>query len=180
MKPLTIRYIRDFQDFWACQRPLTSHWGSGQVWERICKVMGTPDAVFGKTDGIPEKGEATVIDKNTGYDWIKLPFNDNQFEFGYWDPPYEDRLKNGYRKTMMFKKEGQEIWRTCKRIAILHSHMWPWAWLDAVAPTEREHLIAVSMGPLKEMRALQVFRKKDVNQSCLTDDLLNTSGNGRL
>ena len=131
-------------DFWACQRPLTKKWGSGQVFMRICKTLGNPDVVFGKTDNIPEG--VFSVDKNNGYDWIKLPFKDNQFEFGYWDPPYDK----------MYKKEGQEIWRCCKRLAILHTYIFPRAWLK---DAQRKAMIAITMGPLKQIRCLQVFEK---------------------
>lgn len=138
-------------DFWACQRPLTKKWGSGQVFNRIVNnpFLGKPDVAFGKTDGIPDDIEA--IDYETGYDWKDLSmFEDNHFEFGYWDPPYD----------RMYKKEGMEIWRISKRLAILHTHIWPRAWLDKIALSEREAMIAVTMGPLKQIRCLQVFRKK--------------------
>jgi hypothetical protein len=132
-------------DFWACQRPLTHKWGSGQVFERIVKILGMPDAAFGKTDGIPEG--ILAIDKNTGYEWSKLPFSDNQFSFGYWDPPYDK----------LYKQEGQEIWRTCKRLAILHTYIWPHSWL---VDADREAMIAITFGPMKQIRCLQVFKKK--------------------
>ena len=131
-------------DFWACQRPLTKKWGSGQVFDRITKLFGKPDSAFGKTDGIPDGIEA--IDFNTGYNWLDLPFEDDHFEFGYWDPPY-DRL---------YKPEGIEIWRTVKRIAILHTHIFPRAWLKGAI---REGMVAITFGPLKVIRCLQVFRK---------------------
>ena len=131
-------------DFWACQRPLTKKWGSGQVFMRICKTLGNPDVAFGKTDNIPEK--VFSVDKNNGYDWIKLPFKNNQFEFGYWDPPYDK----------MYKKERQEIWRCCKKLAILHTYIFPRAWLK---DAQRKAMIAIIMGPLKQIRCLQVFEK---------------------
>ena len=131
-------------DFWACQRPLTKKWGSGQVFNRITKTFGKPDVAFGKTDNIPE--DVFAVDKNTGYDWIKLPFENSQFTFGYWDPPYDH----------LYKKEGMEIWRTCKKLAILHTHIWPRAWLkDAI----RIGMIAITMGPMKQIRCLQIFKK---------------------
>ena len=131
-------------DFWACQRPLTKKWGSGQVFSRIEKKLGKPDSAFGKTDGIPDG--ITAIDHNTGYEWRNLPFEDNHFEFGYWDPPYDK----------LYRPEGMEIWRTVKRIAILHTHIWPRAWLkDSI----REAMIAITFGPMKVIRCLQVFRK---------------------
>lgn len=131
-------------DFWACQRPLTHKWGSGQVFERISRSLGNPDVAFGKTDNIPP--EVFYVDKSNGYDWLKLPFKDSQFDFGYWDPPYD----------RMYKKEGQEIWRCCKRLAVLHTFIFPIAWLEGA---EREAMIAVTMGPLKQIRCLQIFKK---------------------
>ena len=146
-------------DFWACPRPLTHTWGSGQVWDRICKQLGIPDVAFGRTDGIPE--EIIAVDLRTGYDWKDLPFPDNEFEFGYWDPPYYELDKQGKAtlKPSLYKNEGIEIWRTVKRIAILHTHIWPRAWLETVAPATREAMIAITMGPMKQIRCLQVFRK---------------------
>jgi hypothetical protein len=41
------------EGFWACQRPLTHKWGSGQIFDRITKQFSKPDVVFGKTDNIP-------------------------------------------------------------------------------------------------------------------------------
>ena len=134
-------------DFWACQRPLTRHWGSGQVFQRIEKQFGKIDCAFGKQDQIPDS--CFAVDKNTGYDWIRLPFKDNQFEFGYWDPPYD----------RMYKHEGMEIWRCCKRLAILHEYIFPIAWLK---DAERVAMVAVTFGPLKRIRCLQVFKKGPV------------------
>ena len=134
-------------DFWACQRPLTKKWGSGQVFERLSKRFGRPDCAFGKTDNIPN--DIFAVDLNTGYDWKKLPFKDNRFEFGYWDPPYDH----------LYKKEGIEIWRTCRKIAILHTYIFPRAWLkDAI----RIGMVAITMGPMKQIRCLQVFKKEGV------------------
>lgn len=143
-----------FFDFWACQRPLTHHWGSGQVLSRLEKQFGKVDVVFGKQDQVPDNYLA--IDLNTGYNWVKLPFQDNQFEFGYWDPPYVDEKG----KAKLFKKEGMEIWRCCKKIAILHTFIWPRAWLSQIGEAQRLGMIAVTMGPMKQIRCLQVFQKK--------------------
>jgi len=132
------------QAFWACQRPLTRGWGSGEIFDRIEKTFGHPDVAFGKTDGIPDS--VLAVDHNTGYEWACLPFSNNHFELGYWDPPYDK----------LYKKEGQEIWRTCKRLAILHTHVWPISWLK---DAKREAIIAVTMGPMKQIRCLQVFQK---------------------
>ena len=131
-------------DLWACQRPLTKAWGSGQVFTRIEKILGRPDCAFGKTDNIPDN--VFYVDRSNGFEWLHLPFSDNTFNFGYWDPPYDK----------MYKREGIEIWRTCRRLAILHTFMFPRAWLKDAA---REAVIAITMGPLKQIRCLQVFRK---------------------
>ena len=132
-------------DFWACQRPLTHKWGSGQVWDRMCSMIKEPDVAFGKTDGIPDGIPA--IDRNTGYEWKALPFPDNHFEFGYWDPPYDK----------LYKQEGKEIWRVCRSLAILHTHIWPRAWLEY---SIREAMVAITFGPMKQIRCLQVFSKR--------------------
>ncbi len=134
-------------DFWATQRPLTKTWGSGQVFERIHVSFGKPDVAFGKTDNIPDG--VTFVDKNNGYEWANLPFKDNEFNFGYWDPPYDK----------LYKKEGMEIWRCCKKLAILHTYIWPRAWLDKISRSQRIGMISVTFGPLKQIRCLQVFRK---------------------
>jgi hypothetical protein len=107
-------------------------------------------------DGIPE-GPAKV-DRSTGYEWNKLPFIDGQFDFGYWDPPYFVCDKDGKAtlKPCLYKKEGQEIWRCCRRLAVLHTHVWPTSWLRGA---RRKAMVAVTMGPLKATRMLQVFEK---------------------
>jgi len=131
-------------DFWACQRPLTHRWGSGQVYERISQALGVIDVAFGKTDGIPDG--VFYVDKSNGYDWLKLPFRDNQFGFGCWDPAYDK----------LYKHEGIEIWRCCRKLAILHTHIWPRAWLTNA---QRIAMIAITFGPMKRIRCLQVFEK---------------------
>lgn len=156
-----------FFDFWATQRALTKSWGSGQIFERVTATFGKPDAVFGATDNVPLDGIA-VIDRSTGHEWKSLGFPPNQFAFGYWDPPYTERespVEEGERwvggRPKMFKREGMEIWRVCRRLAILHTHVWPRAWLEKASPEPvvREAMVAVTMGPLKQIRCLQVFRK---------------------
>ena len=131
--------------FWACQRPLTKHWGFGQVWDRTCKTFGTPDSGFGRTDGIP--CEVAAYDLNNGYDWRRLPLPDNYHAFGIWDPPYD----------RMYRPEAMEIWRVCKRLAILHPLIYPASWF---AGCRREAMVAVTFGPLRMIRCLQIFRKK--------------------
>lgn len=100
---------------------------------------------FGKTDNIPD--DRPYCDLSNGYNWAKMPmFTDNQFKRGYWDPPYDK----------MYKHEGMEIWRCCQELAILHTYIWPRAWLKNAV---RVGMVAVTMGPLKQIRCLQVFKK---------------------
>ena len=103
------------------------------------------DVAFGKTDQIPD--DVFYVDKSNGYDWLKLPFTDNQFNFAYWDPPYD----------RMYKNEGIEIWRTVRKLAILHTRIFPHAWLMS---SKRIAMVAVTMGPLKQIRCLQIFEKQ--------------------
>lgn len=140
-------------DFWACQRPLTHGWGSGQVFPRLSLAFGKPDIVFGSTDNIPP-GTPTLDLKN-GYDWKRLPFQTQTFRFGYWDPPYP-KVQGS-----MMKREGQEIWRVCHRLAILSTHIYPRSWFPGAI---REGMVAVTMGPLKQIRCLQVFKRMEGRQ----------------
>ena len=132
--------------FWALERPLTATWGSGDVWKRMVAEIGdTPDVAFGRTDQIP--GKILAVDRKTGHEWAKMPeYKNSQFRFGYWDPPYDS----------LYKPEAQEIWRTVRKLAILHTHVYPRAWLEAA---KRKGMYAVTMGPMKQMRCLQVFEK---------------------
>ena len=124
---------------------MTRKWGSGNVWSRICKSpFGIPDIVFGKTDGIPE--DVLAIDRNINFEWKCMPFHRNEFVFGYWDPPYDK----------LYKKEAQEIWRVCKKLAILHPSVYPTSWFEGAI---RVGMIPVTFGPLKVIRCLQVFEK---------------------
>jgi len=131
-------------DFWPCARPMTRKWGSGQIWDKICKSFGEPDVAFGKTDGIPNG--VFFIDHEENFEWRNIPFTDNQFKFGYWDPPYDS----------LYKQEGQEIWRVCQRLAILHITVYPTSWFKHAM---RTGMIAVTFGPLKQIRILQIFNK---------------------
>jgi hypothetical protein len=130
--------------FWACARPRTKHLGSGQVWGRICNEYGPPDAAFGKTDGIPEG--IVYYDFSNGYDWKDLPLPDNAHQFGFWDPLYEK----------MYRPEAMEIWRVCRRLAVLHPLIYPTSWF---AGGRREVMVAVTFGPFKMIRCLQIFTK---------------------
>ena len=128
---------------------MTKKWGSGQVYCRIEETFGKLDCAFGKTDNIPD--DVTYIDKSNGHDWADMNMMvDNEWRFGYWDPPYPPAVKT------LMKKESQEIWRVCKKLAILHTHVYPRSWFK---DAKRIGMIAVTMGPLKVIRILQVFEK---------------------
>ncbi len=133
----------------ALGRPMTKHWGSGSLFNRIARDIEAPDVAFGRTDGIPDN--VLSVDRNNGYEWASLPFEDNQFTFGYWDPPYDK----------LYKPECLEIWRCCKKLAILHTHIYPTSWMPKA---KRVATIGVAMGPLKQIRCLQVFQKDPVEQ----------------
>jgi hypothetical protein len=130
--------------FWAIGRPMTKAWGSGSVWARLGAAFGRPDVAFGKTDGIPDG--VLSIDRNTGHEWARLPFEADRFAFGYWDPPYDK----------LYKPECREIWRCCRKLAILHTHCYPNSWMRG---SRRVAGVAVTMGPLKQIRFLQIFEK---------------------
>lgn len=133
-------------DFWPLPRPMTKGWGNGPRFiERLQESFGQLDVAFGRTDGIP--AGLFYVDKSCGMDWASLPFSDNGFKFGYWDPPYDK----------LYKKEGQEIWRVCRKLAILHTHVYPTSWFQSA---KRIGMVAVTMGPLKQVRILQVFEKQ--------------------
>ncbi len=143
-------------EFWPLPRTMTKKWGSGnRLWERMTDLIGEPDVAFGIQDTIPDG--ILGVDHNTGYEWADLPFKDDEFGLGFWDPPYIFKVDNkGMLHCKMFKKELTEIWRTCKRLAILHTYSYPTSWMNR---SIRTHHIGLSYGPLKAHRGLQVFRK---------------------
>ena len=158
---------------WATQRPLTGKWGSGQVFQRLESLSNAVgwhpiDVVFGMQDQIPKRPNLTTIDKDPAVgatitaDWNDLGrFEDHHFSYGYWDPPYfatrdEGRMIHYNR----LQKCYAEIARVLKsRLAILHPLIYPN--LDG---WHRVAVIAVTFGPNKVIRALQVY-ERDEQQS---------------
>ena len=55
------------------------------------------------------------------------------------------------------KHEAIEIWRVCEKLAILHTHVYPRSWFKGA---KRIGMLAVTFGPLKVIRILQVFKKE--------------------
>lgn len=146
-------------ELWACPRQRTSRWGCPSILERMIKRFGKPDMCLGKTDGIPE--DIVTIDKNPNMeptiiaDWDMLPFKDNSFQFGFWDPPYDNRYSKGWK----------ELFRVCsERVAILHQLVYPnplksWGG-GAYIGWEHEAVIGITTGPNMRIRSLQLWRKK--------------------
>jgi hypothetical protein len=134
---------------WACPRPRTRGWGSGAVFERVAQTFGRPEVAFGARDGIP--ADLLAVDlapprtpRALRADWLHLPFLNECFGLGYWDPPYDK----------MYRREAAEIWRTCRQLAILHERVFPSKWFPGGF---RQAQIAVTMGPFRRVRTLQVF-----------------------
>lgn len=159
---------------WALPRPLTSSWGSGEVFRRVSLTFGEPDAAFGVRDGIPPRvlgvdiachAPRAVAGRGSRWAacaaargsaraprvraaWAALPFLHECFGLGYWDPPYVEAAGS------MMKREAQEIWRVCRQLAILSEHVYPRSWF---AGAHRIAQIGVTMGPMRRIRTLQVF-----------------------
>ena len=119
---------------------------------QIEKQFGKVDWIFGNTSGIIPYKKSVDKDINTDvdyhWDWKYMPaLSDNYCNFSYWDPPYDK----------LYKKEGQEIWRCSRKLAILHIYIYPISWFKNA---KRIGMIAVTMGPLKKIRCLQIFEKE--------------------
>ena len=160
---------RVYTDLWACPRPLTRHWGSGTLFDRIAEHYGKPDIVFGKQDQIPDGIPTVDIDPkvNPSYllDWAKMDcFKDGQFKFGYWDPPYLAKIddKEGVHYNRL-EPCYREIARVCSwRLAILHPLLYP-----KPDHYHRIAVIAITYGPNKVIRCLQVFQRDNPNQQTI-------------
>lgn len=139
-------------DYWACRRNNTNKWGCAFILDRLIKEIDKPDIAFGKTDGINNNLDIVTVDSNPDVnptcisDWKNLPFEDNQWMFGFWDPLYDHLYLNEYK----------EIWRVCKRLGILHQFVMP-----RPKNSIRTHMIAITTGPKMRIRCLQIFKKKN-------------------
>lgn len=111
-----------YTTLWACPRQLTGHWGCPTILQRMYAFFGEkPDIYFGLTDGIDDPDAVTVdIDPRTNptivADWGDLPFEDKEFEFAFWDPPYDKRYDQGLKEILRVTK---------RRVAILHQIVYP-------------------------------------------------------
>ncbi len=135
--------------FWAMDRPRTSVWGAGRVYARAKRMFGAADLVVGRSDGwflgsitvdIRPEAAPTVV-----ADWSHMPFRDGAFEQAFWDPFYDGRYDPGLR----------EILRVTRfRLLLLHTLIYPQAegWF-------KEAMIAITLGPNKRIRCLQVWRR---------------------
>lgn len=145
--------------FWALPRPLTSHWGQGEeLLERISDTWGVPDITFGKQDqvvGFTVDNDPTT-DPTVVADWAALPFGDESFGYGYWDPPYLGRI--GEDGDVHYDRLDGCLREMCRvlhtRLVILSPLIYPCprGWV-------REGIVAVTYGPNKVIRAVQSFRR---------------------
>lgn len=142
---------------WALPRPLTRHWGQGEeLMQRIAATLGEPDIIFGKQD--TSHGFTVDMDPATEpsviADWSAMPFEDQQFRFGYWDPPYLGRI--GEDGDVHYDRMDACLREICRvleqRLVILSPLIYPCpkGWV-------REAVIAATMGPNKVIRAVQSF-----------------------
>jgi hypothetical protein len=143
---------------WALPRPTTHHWGSGLVLDRITQVWGYPDICFGKQDHVCGFTVDSNIDVSPSVvsDWGALPFGDNSFKFGYWDPPYLGHI--GQDGDVHYKRLDNCLQEMCRvlqeRIVILSPLVYP-----CPKGWKRDGVIAITMGPNKVIRCLQSFIK---------------------
>lgn len=158
----TVMKGRVLTDLWANPRPLSRKWGSGTLFDRLAEKFGRPDVAFGKQDQIPEDVDTVdsdpTVDPTHLCDWADMPFPDGRFEFGYWDPPYLATLDKD--DGVHYKRLDpcyREIARVCsKRLAILHPLLYP-----KPKGFHRIAVLAITYGPNKVIRCLQVFERDE-------------------
>ena len=144
-----------YSGLWALPRPLTSHWGSGDILKRIGRVWGLPSVTFGKQDQV--NGMTIDCDLTQSptvcADWNSLPFVSGAFDSGYWDPPYLGKIgKDGDVHYNRLDGCLREIARVCRMIFILSPLIYP-----APKGFKRNAVIAITFGPNKIIRSLQGF-----------------------
>ena len=148
-----------YSGLWALPRPTTKHWGSGLLLSRIEQVWGKCDVIFGKQDNV--EGFTVDSDKSVNpsvvASWESMPFHNEQFGQGYWDPPYLGYIGDaGDVHYSRMEKCWHEISRVLsERLLIISPLVYPC--LDG---WKREAVIAVTMGPNKIIRCLQCFARE--------------------
>ncbi len=143
---------------WALPRPLTGKWGSGALLDRMIKVWGSPDIIFGKTDQV----EGFTVDLNPNVkpslvaDWANMPLSDKSYKVGYWDPPYLGHVdKAGGLHYSRLQPCYNEIIRVLSnKLFILHPLIYP-----CPRGWKRIAVIAITYGPNKIIRSLQGFER---------------------
>lgn len=121
-------------------------------------LFGYPDIIFGKQDNVGGLTIDNDIEQRPEVvaDWARLPFEDEAFDFGYWDPPYFGYIGvDGDVHYNRLQPCYDEICRVSKRLALLSPLIYPKPqnWI-------RKAVIAITYGPNKIIRALQVFERK--------------------
>ena len=150
-----------YSGLWALPRPLTSHWGSGELLSRIESIWGKCDIIFGKQDQVD--GFTVDIDPAVNpsvvANWEDMPFADGEFSSGYWDPPYLGYIgENGDVHYSRLQKSFDEICRVIKeKIFVFSPLVYP-----CPDGFKREAVIAITMGPNKIIRCLQCFTRSVV------------------
>lgn len=124
--------------------------------QRIEATLGRPDIIFGKQD--TSEGFTVDSDPTTKpsvvADWSAMPFEDQSFVFGYWDPPYLGRI--GDEGDVHYDRMDACLREICRvleqRLVILSPLIYP-----CPKGWRREAVIAATMGPNKVIRAVQSF-----------------------
>ena len=151
-----------YSGLWALPRPLTRHWGSGKLQERLEQIWGKCSVIFGKQDQV--YGLSIDIDESTHptvvADWAALPFADNTFKSGFWDPPYFGHIgRDGDVHYSRLESCRKEICRVLScRLFILSPLIYP-----CMLGWKRVAVIAVTFGPNKIIRCLQGFEREEDN-----------------
>lgn len=117
--------------------------------------------------------EGICIDLNSEFnptivaDAHHLPFMDNTFDNVVMDPPYNDDYVQHYSDIAQTQARtypdfilGRAL-KECSRVCRIGGNIILFHWLIAIRPpyTTRVLMAAVTMGPSKRIRCLQVFKK---------------------
>lgn len=174
-------------EVWFLPRPATNYPGCFPLHleERIPKILGTKNFIhlfsgscrLGHTIDLREEIKCysfkdkkhLTIKPKTVCNVEELPFEDNTFEGGFADPPYnKEYAKKLYNcKYARWRKWGDELVRVVKPgglIIVFHYHFLP-----PLPNCKYEKLIIVIMRKHHTLRLLNIFRKNGKKQITLED-----------